>query len=101
MDKAGIDVPGLAYTLIVGLGAILLEYFVTGDGHSIPWAGIAVATIPLVVKALTVNLGPEEETLPEIGASGSTRSLAMSGEGSVPLVVIPKRTKLQKFMRGG
>lgn len=50
-----IKVPGVVYSLILAIGAWAIDYLTGGDGSTIPWAPIALAAIPIILKAFTVQ----------------------------------------------
>lgn len=52
-------VPGVLYSLLLAVGAWAVDYFATGGGSGLPWAAIALAVIPAVLKMFTVNAPPE------------------------------------------
>lgn len=52
-----IQVPGFIWSMLAALLAWALEYL-TGHGTGIPWAPIAIAVIPALIKSVTVFLPP-------------------------------------------
>ena len=49
-----LTVPGIAYSIILALGAWALDYFGVGAGAGFPLAPILIAAIPIVLKMFTV-----------------------------------------------
>ena len=88
-----IDLPGMVYSLALALGAWAIQYFTEGPGSGVPWAPILVATVPILLKTLTVQLPPPEVREEE---GPSTRSFGLEPYEAPP----PKRTKMQKFLLG-
>lgn len=50
-----VKIPGVLYSLALAIAAWAVDYLTTGDGSSIPWAPIAIAAIPVLLKAITVQ----------------------------------------------
>jgi hypothetical protein len=61
-------VPGVFYSLLAAVGVWAVDYFTTGAGSGIPWAPILVAAIPILLKAITVNVPPEQTPATARGA---------------------------------
>lgn len=84
-------IPGAIYSLILAIAAWAIEYFTEGPGSGVPWAPILVATIPILLKSLTVQ-GGEQPT-------ASSRSVSSSDEWAYS-VPPPPRSKMEKFLYG-
>lgn len=69
----GIRVPGVIYSLLLALGAWLVDYFTTGDGSNIAWAPILLAAVPIVLKMITVNAPPEVTPMSDFGGPSPQR----------------------------
>lgn len=77
-------VPGIVYSLLLALGAWLVEYFSPGGmGSGVPWAPILLAAVPIVLKLFTVASGPTEP------------AAVARGEVEAP------KSKTQKILLGG
>ena len=51
----GIKIPGVIYSLVLAVAAWAIDYFSVGAGGGIPWAPILIATIPILLKMITVQ----------------------------------------------
>ena len=78
-------IPGFVYSLALAILAWLFEYL-TQNGGGIPWAPIAIAVIPMIVKAITVQVSP-----PTAPYAGVARGI---GEAQ------PVPSKLNRFLLG-
>lgn len=60
-----VKVPGIIYSLILALGAWVVEYFSTGGiGAGFPWAPVLIAAVPVALKfftAATTEAPPEAQ----------------------------------------
>lgn len=77
-------VPGFIYSLVLAVLAWAFEYL-TQNGGGIPWAPIAIAVIPMIVKAITVQVSPP------VAPVGTARGM---GEAQ------PAPSKMTKFLLG-
>lgn len=79
-----LNLPGAIYSLALAVLAWLFEYL-TQNGTGIPWAPIAIAVIPMAIKAITVQVSPPAVPM------GAARGL---GEAQ------PVASKMTKFLLG-
>lgn len=79
-------IPGVVYSLILAVAAWAIDYFSNGAGSGVPWAPILIATIPVLLKLVTVQTPPPVE--PQAQARGAT------GEPVAP------PSKMQRFLLG-
>ena len=77
-------IPGFIYSLALAILAWAFEYL-TQNGGGIPWAPIAIAVIPMIVKAITVQVSPP------VASAATARGL---GEAQ------PVASKMTKFLLG-
>lgn len=80
-------IPGIVYSLLLAVGAYVIEYFTEGQGAGTPWAPILVAAVPIILKTFTVQIETEQTRT-------NTRSLGPAEEAP------PQKTKLQEWMLG-
>lgn len=81
-------IPGVVYSLILAVAAWAIDYFTNGAGAGVPWAPILIATIPVLLKLITVQ-GEPEPTQPAAQARG------LDGQ---PAAAQP--SKMQRFLLG-
>lgn len=55
-------VPGVIYSLLLALAAWLVDWFTTGGGSGVPWAPIVLATVPIVLRLVTLEDEPSVVT---------------------------------------
>jgi len=84
-----LTVPGIAYSIILALGAWALDYFGVGAGAGFPLAPILIAAIPIVLKMFTVAT-----TNP---APASTSSAQARGMGDATSA---QPSKMKRFILG-
>ena len=65
-------IPGVLYSLILAIAAWAVDYFSNGAGAGVPWAPILIATIPVLLKLITVQSEPTQPnpTQPSTQARG-------------------------------
>lgn len=60
-------IPGVLYSLLLAVAAWAIDYFSNGAGAGVPWAPILIATIPVLLKMITVQTEP---SAPQAAARG-------------------------------
>jgi hypothetical protein len=62
-------IPGVLYSLLVAIAAWAIDYLTNGQGAGIPWAPIAIAAIPVILKIFEVQGEPEPTAMSRSGVS--------------------------------
>lgn len=62
-------VPGIVYSILLAIGAAVVEYLTTGPGVGLPIGPIIIAAVPIILKLFTVYVAPEPP-VPQSSAGG-------------------------------
>lgn len=85
-----IRIPGFVYSLALAVLAWGLEYL-TQNGGGIPWAPIAIGLIPMLIKAIEVQVAPKPEP---------TNPPSAQARGFGDVVTPAQPSKVQRFLLG-
>lgn len=86
--------PGVVYSLIVGVATWTITYMISGNSEGLMWASTIITIVPIILHSIDILI---EDVGTDMTLQSLARSLSISNEKyGLP----PSETKFQRWLLG-